>query len=82
MRFLGQEDPLEKEMATQFSILAWKSNEQRSLVGYSPWGHKELDMTEATEHPCMHATLTRSAGATTPSPTSYLLLWAECSFDV
>ena len=21
---------------------------QRSLVGYSPWGHKELDMTEAT----------------------------------
>ena len=55
---------------------------QRSLVGYSPWGHKELDMTEATEHPCMHATLTRSAGATTPSLTSYLLLWAECSFDV
>ena len=38
---LGQGDPLEKEMATQFSILAWKSNEQRSLVGYSPWGHKE-----------------------------------------
>ena len=23
---------------------------QRSLVGYSPWGHKELDMTEATQH--------------------------------
>ena len=23
---------------------------QRSLVGYSPWGHKESDMTEATEH--------------------------------
>ena len=21
---------------------------QRSLIGYSPWGHKELDMTEAT----------------------------------
>ena len=21
---------------------------QRSLVGYSPWGHKELDMTEET----------------------------------
>ena len=61
--------------------LAWRIP-QRSLVGYSPWGHKELDMTEATEHPCMHATLTRSAGATTPSLTSYLLLWAECSFDV
>ena len=23
---------------------------QRSLVGYSPWGHKELDTTEVTEH--------------------------------
>ena len=23
-----------------------KSQGQRSLVGYSPWGHKELDMTE------------------------------------
>ena len=41
---LGQEDPLEKEMATHSSILAcwipW------SLVSYSLWGHKELDMTE------------------------------------
>ena len=24
VHFLGQEDPLEKEMATHFSILAWK----------------------------------------------------------
>ena len=24
VRFLGQEDPLEKEMATHLSILAWK----------------------------------------------------------
>ena len=23
---------------------------QRNLVGYSPWGHKESDTTEATEH--------------------------------
>ena len=23
---------------------------QGSLACYSPWGHKELDMTEATEH--------------------------------
>ena len=33
---LGQEDPLEKEIATHSSILAWKSHGQRSLVGYSP----------------------------------------------
>ena len=24
------------------------SSGQRSLAGYSPWGHKELDMTEVT----------------------------------
>ena len=30
-------------MATHSSILAWKI-----LVGYSPWGHKESDMTEVT----------------------------------
>ena len=32
---LGREDPLEEEVATHSSIL-----EQRSLVGYSPWGFK------------------------------------------
>ena len=34
---LGWEDPLEKEMATQYNILAWKSHGQRNLVGCSPW---------------------------------------------
>ena len=44
---LGWEDPLEKEMATHSSTLAWKMDRgQKSLVGYSPWGLKELDMTE------------------------------------
>ena len=38
----GSEDPLEKGMATHFSILAWKSHGQRSLVGYSPWGRKRV----------------------------------------
>ena len=31
-------------MATHSSIFAWKSHRQRSLVGYSPWCPKELDM--------------------------------------
>ena len=26
------------------------SHGQRSLAGYSPWGHKEFDMTEVTQH--------------------------------
>ena len=46
---LGQEDPLEEEMAIHSSILAWRIPwTQRSRAGYSPWVHKELDTTEAT----------------------------------
>ena len=37
---LDQEDPLEKGMATHSSILPGESHGQRSLAGYSPWGHK------------------------------------------
>ena len=39
------EESLEKEMATHSSILAGKSHGQRSLVGYTPWGYKESDIT-------------------------------------
>ena len=47
VQFLGREDPLEEEMATHSSILAWKIPwTERILVGYSPWGHKESDTTE------------------------------------
>ena len=47
---LDQKDPLEKGMATHSSILAGKSHGQRSLTGYSPWDHKELDMIERLIH--------------------------------
>ena len=39
----GWEDALKEGMTTHSNILA---HGQRSLAGYSPWGHKELDMTE------------------------------------
>ena len=45
VQFLGWEDPLEEEMATHSSILAWRIQGQRSLLGYSPGGPKESDMT-------------------------------------
>ena len=48
VRSLGQEDPLEEEMATHSSILAWKIHGQKSLVGYRPWSCKESDRTEHT----------------------------------
>ena len=37
-------------MATTPVFLLGKFHGQRSLVAYSPWGHKESDMTEATYH--------------------------------
>ena len=43
---LGQEDVLEKGMAPAAVLLPGEFQGQRGLVGYSPWGHKELDMTE------------------------------------
>ena len=49
--FLGQEDPPEKEMATRSSFLLGKSYRQRSLEGYSPWGHKRGGHDWATKPP-------------------------------
>ena len=47
VQFLGQEDSLEKGMATHSSILAWRIPWTEKPGGlYSPWGHKELDMTK------------------------------------
>ena len=54
---LGREDSLEVGIATHSVFLPGESRGQRSLAGYSPLGHKELDMTEATEHThgCVHS---------------------------
>ena len=46
VRPLGWEDPLEKEMVAHSSTIAWKIPWTGDLVGYCPWGCKELDMTE------------------------------------
>ena len=43
---LDQEDPLEKEMATHSSILAWRIPWTEELGGLQSTGHKESDMTE------------------------------------
>ena len=44
VQFLGQKNPLEKEMVTYSSILAWEIPlEQQSLVGYCPWGRKRVE---------------------------------------
>ena len=53
--FMGQEDPLEKETTTYSNVLFFfftpvllPGHGQKSLVGHSPWGHKESGTTEHT----------------------------------
>ena len=45
---LGWEGPLEEEMQSTALFFPGESHGQRSLGVYSPWGRKELDMTEHT----------------------------------
>ena len=53
VRSLDREYPLEKEMASHFSILVCEIPWTVSLAGCHPQGCKELDMTKATQHiPC------------------------------
>ena len=44
VRSLGQEDPLEKEMATHSSILAWEIPSTEEPGGLQSMGLQELDM--------------------------------------
>ena len=46
VRCLSQEDPMEKEMATHSTILAWQIPGQRSGVSYSLQCCKEANLTE------------------------------------
>ena len=46
IRSLGRKDPLEKEMATDSSILAWRIPWTEELKGLQFMGLQESDMTE------------------------------------
>ena len=48
VRSLGQEDPLEKGMATHSSILDWRIPETEEPGGLPSMGHTESDTTEVT----------------------------------
>ena len=48
---LGQEDPLEEEMTTHSSSLAWRIPWTEEPGGlYSSWGCKESDTTKLSKH--------------------------------
>ena len=46
---LGREDPLEKEIATHSSILAWEIPWTEDLAGHIPWGCKRVGFNLVTE---------------------------------
>ena len=48
VRLLVWEDPLERKWQPTPVLLLGELHGQRNLAGYSPWGYKQLDMTEAT----------------------------------
>ena len=52
VRFLGWEDPLEKEMATHSSILAWKIPWTEEPSGLLSMDSQELDTTSWLNHHC------------------------------
>ena len=58
-RCLGLEDPLEKEITTHSSILAWEIPWTEELTGYTPWGHKRVghDLVTKQRHHFMNISL-------------------------
>ena len=50
LQSLDQEDPLEKEMVTHSSILAWEIPWTEEPGGLQSMGSQELDMTERVNH--------------------------------
>ena len=54
VRFLGQEDPLEKEMAIHSNILACRIPWTEKPGGLQFMGHKEWDTTERLTHTHTH----------------------------
>ena len=50
----GWKDRMQQEMATHPNIPAWEIPLTGELMGYSPWGRKELDMIGVTQHACAY----------------------------
>ena len=60
VRSLGWEDPLEKEMATHSSVLAWRIPWTEELGGLQSMGRKESDTTERLHFTIKHVVETHS----------------------
>ena len=65
---LGQEDPRRRKWQSTLVFLSQKSYRHRSLAGYTPWVHKEWDMTER-----LNNIKYQKAGILAPVPWSWSL---------
>ena len=72
---LGWEDLLEKERQPTPVFLPGESQGWRSLVGYSPWGHKELDTTEQLHFTSLYRAITA------PKTQSLSQVWMELGME-
>ena len=57
--------------------LPGKSHGQKSLVGYSPWGHKESDTTERLHYPLQYPGLENSMDCTVHGVTKSWTRWSD-----
>ena len=76
---LDHEDPWRREWQPSPVFLPGESQGQRSLEGYSPWGHKELNMTEQLTlslHTALHSCLYRGS-----SSHLFQTVWAGFSME-
>ena len=62
----GGEIPWRRKWQATPVFLTGESHQQRSLVGYSPLGHKDSNTAEATEHMHMH-----DLGLVSPNPETF-----------
>ena len=76
VRSLGQEDPLEKEIATHSSILAWRIPWTEELGGLQSTGCKESDTTERL-HFHFHFPALEKEMATHSSILAWRIPWME-----
>ena len=64
-------------MEAHSSILAWKIPWREELGGYSSWGCKESDMTEATEYALICASTANLSASLAPTPPSHSILSSQ-----
>ena len=57
VQFLSQEDPLEEDMATHSSILAWEFPRTEEPGGLQSMQLQRIRHDCVTEHACMHVSL-------------------------